>query len=477
VRLPLAVPIAFGAALGVTSTAVPIGAGDSDVFWHLATAREAISAGIVRSDAFSWTVRGAPLSVDQWLGQLLLYAGYAVGEWRGVLAVRALAVALLIALVVAAAMLRRPARPLLAIVAAFPALLLSRFVWSDRPELFGFVCFAALVLLLQIGSGKALVLIAPLLVLWANLHGSFALGAALTLLVGAYGIATDRARWRPYAVAMAGAVLSFVATPAGLGTLAAPGTHLLDPPRRIVEWAVPDPLTFPGALWALTLGLVVATAALAPRARAIDVLLLVPVAALSMTAARQMPLLAVAAAPFLADRGPEAWTALRSRIGLELRLPPLAAARPLPVAVDVAAAVLAIVALVAAAALGPGEPDDTGRPVAALDALDPGPGLLAHYDWGGWLIWNAPATPVFIDGRLGPYRRAPDGTLDAEGSVLDDYVRIVEAKPGWREIVNERGVRWILVRPADAVAVRAADLGWRVRSASRDHVLIEVSPP
>jgi len=466
----LTIPIAFGAALGAASASVAVGAGDSDIYWHLATARETLARGLVREDLFSWTIRGDPVGTDQWLGQLLLYLGYAAAEWRGVLAVRALAVALLIGLLVAAALARRPERPLVAVVTALPPLLLTRFVWSERPELFGFVCFAAFVLLLQLRGALALVLIAPLLVLWANLHGSFALGAALVLVVGAYGLRADPARRVGYLVAMAGALVSFVATPAGVGTIVAPGIHLLDPPREIQEWTVPDALTLPGALWALTLALLIATAALAPPARAIDVLLIVPVAALSLTAARQMPLLAVVAVPYLADRAPVAWTELRRRLGLELRLPPLAPARPIPRRVDAVAAALGLAFVLLAAALGPDAPDETAHPVAALSALPSGPGLLAHYDWGGWLVWRAPATPVFIDGRLIPYRRGSP-------SVFQDYVRVVDARPGWREVLAKRGIRWILVRPHDPIAVRGVDLGWRTLSASRDHILMEVRAP
>jgi hypothetical protein len=468
VRTALAIPIAFGAALGAASTSVPLASGDTDLFWHLASARETLASGIVRADVFSWTVPGDPVGTDQWLGQLLLYAGYSAGEWKGVMAVRAVAVALLVGLIVATAMLRRPGRPLVAAIAAFPALLLTRFVWTERPELFGFVCFAVLVLLFQLRTRLALFLVAPLLVLWANLHGSFALGAALTLAVAVYGLRSDPERRSGYIVAALGAGLSIVATPAGLGTLAAPGIHLFDPPRQILEWVVPDPLTFPGALWALTLGLVLATAVLAPPARALDVLLIVPVAALSFTASRQMPLLAVVAAPYLADRGPEAWAALRTRLGIDLRLPPVPPARELPRRIDAIAAAIGLAVVIGAAAIGPDVPDDTGRPLAALPLLPRGPGLLAHYDWGGWLIWRAPDTPVFIDGRLIPYRRG-------EPSVLDDYVRVVEARPGWQDVVERRGIKWILVRPADPIAVRGIDLGWTTLSASRDHILMELS--
>ena len=108
------------------------------------------------------------------------------------------------------------------------------------------------------------------------------------------------------------------------------------------------------------------------------------------------------------------------------------------------------------------DPDPRGYPVAALTSIPTGDGLLARYEWGGWLIWNG--VPVFIDGRLTPYR----------GGILDDYTGIISAAPGWRDAVARRGVREILVSPSDPVATRASELGWTVKARSDDLVLIVV---
>ena len=47
-----------------------------------------------------------------------------------------------------------------------------------------------------------------------------------------------------------------------------------------------------------------------------------------------------------------------------------------------------------ATGIAPTAPDESRFPVAALSVIPAGPGLFNHYDWGGWLIWHAPATPV-----------------------------------------------------------------------------------
>ena len=88
--------------------------------------------------------------------------------------------------------------------------------------------------------------------------------------------------------------------------------------------------------------------------------------------------------------------------------------------------------------------------------------MLARYEWGGWLIWSG--IPVFVDGRLTPYR----------GAVLDDYARVLAAAPGWRDVIARRGVRMLLIAPSDPVAARASELGWSVRTRSNDVILIAV---
>ena len=463
-RVPLAVPVSIGALFGAVSTRLPVG--DSDVFWHLALGRDALANGIQRVDTYSWTVAGQPVSIDQWLGQVFWAAAWQNGDWRGIVALRAVAVALLVGIVVYAALRERPARPLGAVLAALPAIGLTRFVWSERPELFGFVCFAALIVLLRAaraGSSGALYVIPALVVVWANLHGSFALGAVLAVLVAIEGAIAQPSRRRSYAFAAVGSILATLVTPAGLGTWTAPGFHLLHPPREIQEWSVPDVTTLPGAIFAVAVFATLATALIARTRAPREAVVLVPVLFVSLIATRQLPLFAIAAAPYLAAYGGDAVTELAAI--LRVRLPRLAsAARPPGRRSDVIALAAAAVVLAVAATTGTAAPDLGGYPVAALPALRPGLGLLNHYDWGGYLIASAPRTPVFVDGRLTPYL----------SGVLSEYTTVIGVHPGWRDVIARRGIRQLLVRPTDPVAVRARDLGWSIRASSDTFVLIDV---
>ncbi|HEV2011539.1 MAG TPA: hypothetical protein VGS17_11000 [Candidatus Limnocylindria bacterium] len=463
-RVPLIVPALIGAFFGAVSTRLPVG--DSDVFWHLALGHQVLRGLIAVPDDLSWTAVGHAGASDQWLGQALWALAYDAGGWRGIVALRAVAVALLVGIVVYAALRERAARPLGAVLAALPAIALSRFVWTERPELFGFVCFALLVVLLRVaraGSDRTLYWLPPLILVWANLHGSFALGVGLVGLVAIEGAVAQPSRRRSYAVVAIGSLVATLLTPANIGTWTAPGFHLLHPPREIQEWSVPDVTTLPGLIFATAIFATLVVALFARTRAPREAVVLLPVLFVSLIATRQMPLFAIACAPYLAASGGEAVTEL-ARL-LRLTAPRLAAIARAPGRVaDVVAFGVAAIVLAVAAATGTAAPALGGEPVAAVPLLRPGPGLLNEYDWGGYLIWSAPQTPVFVDGRLTPYL----------GAVLNDYSTVVGVHPGWRDVITRRGIRQILVRPSDPIAVHARDLGWPVRASSDTFVLIDV---
>jgi len=466
-RTPWVVPIAIGAFFGAVTTRLPVG--DSDVFWHLVLGRQALQGNIALPEALSglsWTAPQFAGSSDQWLGQTLLALAFDAGGWRGIVALRAFAVAFLVGLIVYAALRERPTRPLGAVLAALPAIALSRFVWTERPELFGVICFALLVVLwrpVRDGNVRAMYWVPPLILVWANLHGSFALGAVVVALIAIDGAIACPPLRRMYAAMAIGSLITTLLTPAHLDAWTAPGFHLLHPPRQIQEWSVPDVTTLPGAVFALAVFATLA-AALFARTRSVrDAIVLLPVLFVSLIATRQMPLFAIVAAPYLAAHGGEAVTEIAAQ--LRLRLPRLSSVGRQPGrVVDLAALLVAVLVLGAAGVTGTAAPDLAGYPVAAIPSLKPGAGLLNQYDWGGYLIWSAPGTPVFVDGRLVPYL----------GQVMDDYTTVVGVHPGWREVIARRGVRQILVRPTDPVAVRARDLGWPIRASSDTFVLIDV---
>src|SRR2546423_2101360 len=110
----LIVPLVLAglAAFAATRPAVS----DSDFFWHLAIGRDIATHGVPRVDVYSWTVAGKAVLPDQWLGEFLLYAAYAVGSWTGTIALRALAIGALIGVVIWTALAEGPRRPFIALL-------------------------------------------------------------------------------------------------------------------------------------------------------------------------------------------------------------------------------------------------------------------------------------------------------------------------------------------------------------------------
>jgi hypothetical protein len=496
----LVVPFVLAGLAALAATRAPVS--DSDFFWHLAVGRDIVTHGVPRVDVYSWTVAGKSVLPDQWLGEVLLYAAYAIGSWTGTIALRALTVGVLIGIVLWTALAERPHRPIIAVLVSLPAIGVSRFAWTDRPELFGLVCFAVLIALLRAvrrGSPTSFALCVPLVLVWANLHGSYALGLGLVLVVALERVVVDPSRRRLYAAIAVASVIATFVTPSGLATWTSSGGHFLSPPRFVQEEGTPDVTTLPGLLFSVSLLATIATAMLAPRTRRRDVLfeiaVLVPVAFVSLTATRHLVFFPIAAAPFLTSWGPDAWnegvqtlreawgdaaqrvlawtSASRTRGSRAQRDPrPYVVeggtrehAMPLGrLAAELTAGVVALALLIAGIATAPRAPDLSAFPIAALPQLPAGPGLLNRYDWGGFLIWYAPATPVFVDGRLFPY----------VGEALDDYRAVIGLHPDWRQVLAKRGIRSVLVAPSDAIAVQGVALGWPILARTPEWVMLRV---
>jgi hypothetical protein len=444
----------LGVAAATYALAVGLPAADPDMYWHLASGRWMIEHGaLLREDIFSSTIRGQTYSVGEWLGQVGLALAHQAGSWQGLAALRALLVAAAAFFLVRCA--RRFGAPWpAAILVSLFALLLSKQSWGDRPQLFSLalfplaleLCFAA-----RAGDRRALVLLPPLLLLWVNLHGGYALGLAV---VGVFALeALLRRRGAvPFALTTVASGLVTLLDPGALG-IASAASHVLVPPRFIVEEMPPDVLRPAGLLFTAFVAAAL-VGALATGGTLIEALLLVPLLWLGLSAQRHLHWFAFAATPFLAAQAAILWGRLPYRRGR---------AYPLPPAAQAALAVALVIGALGSTLSAPAAPDEGVYPVAAGQAIRTGEGRLLHeYDWGGWLIYRHPERPVFIDGRLFPFVPV----------VLDDYVEMTTLRPRWRETLERYGIREVLLRPHRPLVAALRDAGWSVRAEAADFVLL-----
>ena len=129
-----------------------------------------------------------------------------------------------------------------------------------------------------------------------------------------------------------------------------------------------------------------------------------------------------------------------------------------------AAVVLAGAVVATAALAAPRAPDLTDYPAGALPALRAARGnLLNEYDWGGFLIREAPEHPVFLDGR---------GALLYVPGVLDEFERAVRLRPGFRAPLVERDIRLVLLRPERPLVEVLRDEGWWTLASGARFVLL-----
>jgi hypothetical protein len=432
--------------------AVSLPGGDPDTYWHLASARWMVEHGaILRTDVFSSTVAGQPYSVGEWLGQLALYGAYALSGWAGLAVLRASLVAVAAFFLTRAAMRVAPTAFALAI-AAF-ALALSEISWTDRPQLFSLALFPLLLdLLLAARAGKPRLLAAvpPLLLLWTNLHGGYALGLALVAIFAAEAVLLRRAAVAFVAAAVCALVASFI-DPGSLG-LGAAAAHAASPPRFIVEEAPPDVLKPAGFVFAL-FALGALALALARGGTLLDALLLAPLLWLGLSAQRQMTYFVFAATPFIASGAAELWS--RWRPVARFRLP-----RPALTGIGVGLAAV----LVASLATAPFAPNESSYPQVARGALASTSGnLLNEYDWGGYLIWREPERPVFIDGRLFVF--LPD--------VLTDYEEMIFVRPRWRDDLDRYAIAEVLLHPDRPLVAVLRERGWTVLAEDANAILLQ----
>jgi hypothetical protein len=413
---------------------------DNSFFWHLKTGGLILDHGIPHHDVFSFSSEGTKWVAQSWLAEVA-YAG--LDRTVGAFGIRLLGAltGLLIGVLTYRLALRLAGERMRAALVAVVSLIGIYTLWSERPLLLGVLCLLVLLWTVEVPDcrlGRHPLVALPILFwLWANVHGTFALGFAyLGLhLVG---------RWldgaRPWTgrerTLLAGGALAFVATfvnPYGPGLVMFP----LDLVRRgdilehIVEWRSPDFHMFRGQGFILWIALFVVVAAKGrwPVSRR-DLVVAIPFIGLGLWALRNvgiaplvgMPVIARAVAPAASRVDAEADDQRSFALGWGF----------------------AIVLMAIGLALGvraAGEPDFVlnGYPVKAMDAVERqgllGTRLLADDADSGYIILRSwPEQQVFIDDRYDMYPRR----------VIFDFFELANGGPRWEKILERYDIEVVV---------------------------------
>ena len=342
--------------------------------------------------------------------------------------------------------------------AALLAALIPGSLAVQRPQLLVLPLFAAVLVALSrpTPTRRAVAWVPLVLLLWANLHGSFAVGLGIVTLRLLGKLAErDEPAARRLAQMLLLAVAAACVNPVGPAVFAESVRYAGHPNlRTLAEW---QPLHFtlgPGGhrAYLLALALVLTGARRFSRA---DWLVLVPFAVWPLFQQRAF-----------------VWLAL---LAVWLAIPRLSARFPgRPVVPDFRrtafAGLLVGLTLVASPAarwlaVGPRPLAAALPPVEFAASLGPGGPVFASETLGDYLAWAAPHRPVLMTNHAPAF--APDHWRKC--------LAVKAAEPGWEAALREFGATVVVVEAAahpDLAAALGAAPGWRVRPDPTGRLLV-----
>ncbi len=407
---------------------------DSDTWWHLAAGRWiAENAAVPTTDTLSYTVNAHAWINLQWLWDLALYGLH--GAWGVNALIFASAAAYTAAFAIMVAHLRRWLGPIAACLVAVWVLLASQDRFTIRPEMLSYLLLQCVLWLLataRADEGRRLWLLAPLMLLWVNVHALFILGVfAITCAVASAllaGSALSPLARRRLCVAAAAALGATLVNPYFVRGTLFPFELLSrlgssSPFRSIGEFSSPLKSLFPdwtlGAFQLLFIFacITVAAAAIASllqanRGGTFDLsgfMIFCGLVALAAAAQRNTALFAMGAAPFLGRCLGIVCRRGRARL---MGSPILAHATAAGLALVLLAAFWLVASNRYYRADGRfhefgGGILEVNHPIRAASFLEaaalPGP-LYNDLTAGGYLTWARPnGERVFVDGRLEVY--------------------------------------------------------------------------
>ena len=463
--------------------------GDGDTGWHIRTGEWILANGRVPSqDMFSFTKAGEPWFAWEWLWDLSFAWLYQHGGLAAVVAASIFVISLTFALLFRL-ILRRCDNPLIAAAFTFLACVGSSLHWLARPHLFTMlfvVIWVSLLERVQAGRRKLLFALPLLMVLWTNLHGGFFVGL---VILGAYAAGeivkaafTADPTERRSAIRSA-TRLTVTGVVCAAATLLNPYTyhlhaHILQFFREpyhfqyIVEYQSVNFHTPAARYFEVILFLAPLSAIwlLIKRNEYIPLVLVAGWAHLALFSARNVPLFALLAAPYMAqaldgvlsglEGAPVAAWVRRSVAAFKRAADDFAVLdRAWRVhVVSLAGAILILALLTDPNAKGKlkSEFDPKRYPAKALDVLRARPDsrIFADDEWGDYLVYQLyPGQKVFIDGRDDFYGQ------DFE----QKYVDLLNVKFDWEQYLRKHRIDTVLLSTTSALAGAIKESrNWRV---------------
>jgi hypothetical protein len=427
-----------------------------DLTYHIRAGEMLLDTGrIPTTDTWTFTATGSTWLNQQWGAQLILAAVYRLGGWTGLVLLRAALVGLTFGFLFEACRrrgldLRRAAWLTIA------AFVVSAVALALRPQLFGMVLLALTLLLVadrRAHPGR-LCAVPVVVLVWANIHGSFFLGPAVLGLAWLEDV-HDRVpnRHRTLLLAAISAVAALV-NPFGLGVWIYAAGLSTNPfvTSRISEWQPTTLRTIPGLLFFGSVAAVIVLIARRGRSTRWPTLAMLGVfAAIGAYAIRGVAWWPLGAA----------W-AVAGLLAVDGSAEPPRRDRSSPLNTVVAGLIVAVCVVLVpvwrpvdarlGAPVGVVGDAPAGVTAALRNIARPGDHLLNPQPWGSWFEFALPDVPVAIDSRIEVF------PVD----VWDELDGVRSGAEGWQASLAKWNVTIVVAEHGeDALVSRLMTAGWR----------------
>jgi hypothetical protein len=422
---------------------------------------------IPRTDIFSHTMFGQPLTPHEWLAQAIFALAHRGLSLAGAVLITSVIVAASFTLVFHEGV-KRGSMPLISLTITILAAMASSLHWLARPHVFTFLYLAIWIILLErVRTDKRAPfwIFGSIMLLWANTHGAFIAGFVTwgAYLAGELLESWKLGKWNIERLKTWGllGIVSLVCTlinPVGSRLW---GTSFGFVGNRYLvshtqEYLPPDfhnPGTWP---FLLMIGLTIFVLSIKKnRLPFSHSLLLAGWAAMALYSARNIPLLAIVAAPILAETVASLLTSVKRWNRVEANI--LKIEQSLRSGAWIAASVLlATVALSTPVMQAYNAFDASVFPVKAVDWLESHPqegNVFNHFPWGGYLLYRQwPERLVFIDGQTDFYGEA----------LTREYEQVVTLDSNWDSALERHQVNWTLLPENSQLADTLEQEGWAI---------------
>ena len=456
---------------------------EPDTLWQIRAGQWTLEhARVPVTDVFSYTAAGKPWVAMQWLTQVIYALTFNAGGWRAMAVLTAAACAAIVGIV--CFYLLRQLRCSIAIGATVLTAAATAPHFTARPHVFSYVLLAVwMISLLDAYDDEKydlppLLILAPLMILWANVHGSFTFGLLLLAIFSVcclYNnyVQRDFAKCRRVVIVAAVAAACAAVTPYGIRPAFMTTTlvSMKFASNYVTELRSPDFHESTLGL-AFFIAIILTIAGLGIRLGGARLIAFGLAAATGLRYVRALYMFFLLAPLILARPAARALTSLAPQpsgaqgAGGTGPPDPLFALLQKYATVFVAGgAVLAVLATASIWRVSDIGPPANIAPAAAIDFVKRSNitgNVFNNQQFGGYLIWSG--IPVFIDGRLEVYG--------------DAFVRKYAQTIGLADVANafavldQYNVTWTLLNPYEPlVGALAQNPAWEKAYADADAVV------